>query len=169
MKKKNLIDYYSTVSIILEHEEFEKRKEYMHHGKYSVYEHSLKVSIIAYKVASILRLDKKSVAIGGLLHDFYDKPWLIDGRPVKNESKNFLKSHGFIHARQAAKNSYIHFPELMNSKIEDIIVKHMFPLNILPPLYLESWIVTICDKYISLEIFKNPRQLHKYVGINKKI
>ena len=159
------IDYYKIVSSILEHKEFEKRKEYMHHDNSSVYDHSLKVSIISYKVAKILHLDKKSVAIGALLHDFYYKPWLIEGKVVKNESKIFLKGHGFVHARQALENSYIHFPELMNSKIDDIIVKHMFPLNILPPVYLESWIVSLCDKYVSLEIFKSPKKLHKYVGI----
>ena len=40
--------------------------------------------------------------------------------------------------------------ELNLNRVErDIIVKHMFPLTILPPMYLESWIVTFSDKYVS--------------------
>jgi hypothetical protein len=41
----------------------------------------------------------------------------------------------------------------------------MFPLNIKPPFYLESWIVTIVDKCVSIEVFKNPKGLLKYIGI----
>ena len=47
----------------------------------------------------------------------------------------------------------------------DIIIKHMFPLNIKPPKYIEGWIVTLVDKLVSLEIFKTPNQLYKYVGL----
>ena len=44
-------DYYEIVKDILENNEFKKRKEYAHHGSISVYEHSLKVSILAYKLS----------------------------------------------------------------------------------------------------------------------
>lgn len=56
----------------------------------------------------------------------------------------------------------------MNEKIEDIILRHMFPLNIRPPRYLESWIVTLSDKYVSMEVIKDVKHLHHYVGIKKK-
>ena len=42
----------------------------------------------------------------------------------------------------------------------------MFPLT-LPPKYYEGWIVTIADKVVSLEVFKNPKELYKYIGLNK--
>ena len=32
----------------------------------------------------------------------------------------------------------------------------MFPLNIALPKYKESWIVTISDKLVSLEVMKKP-------------
>lgn len=41
--------------------------------------------------------------------------------------------------------------ELKLNRIEkDIIIKHMFPLTPIPPRYLESWVVTYSDKYVSI-------------------
>lgn len=157
-------EYEKIVSSILEHPEFKKRKTYMHHENESVYEHSVKVSITAYHIASILHLkNKEDIAIGALLHDFYDKPW-----QENTEHKKLLERHGFVHAKQAVKNAKTYFPEYMNLKVEDMILKHMFPLNIKPPRYLGSWIVTISDKLVSMNIFLHPTQLPKYIGIKKK-
>lgn len=157
-------EYEKIVSSILEHPEFQKRKTYMHHENESVYNHSVKVSIMSYHIASILHLkNKDDIAIGALLHDFYDNPW-----QENTEHKRLFERHGFVHAKQAAKNAKIYFPEYMNPKVEDMIIKHMFPLNIKPPHYLGSWIVTISDKLVSMNIFLHPAQLPKYIGIKKK-
>ena len=45
-------EYYSIIYEILENDEFQKRKQYKHHGNISVYEHSLAVSKYAYIVAN---------------------------------------------------------------------------------------------------------------------
>lgn len=161
MKKQ---EYEKIVSNILEHPEFQKRKTYMHHENESVYEHSLKVSILAYRIASTLHVKNKAdIAIGALLHDFYDRPW-----QENTEHKKMLERHGFVHAKQAAKNAQTYFPEYINDKVRDMIIKHMFPLNITPPRYLGSWIVTISDKLVSMNIFLHPTELPKYIGIKKK-
>ena len=156
-------EYYEIVKSIIENPEFIKRKTYKHHEDESVYEHSLKVSIISYKIAKLLHLDKESTAIGGLLHDFYYKPWQDN-----TEKQKFFKQHGFVHARQALENSINYFPYLLNDKTEDIIVKHMFPLNIIPPKYMEGWIVTLVDKIVSLNVLAHPTAWPKYVGIKTK-
>jgi len=110
-------------------------------------------------VAKLLKLDYESAAIGGLLHDFYYDDW------QKNPKKGLKNMHGFVHAYEALENSRKIFPEYMTDKISDIILKHMFPLNIRPPKYAESWIITCVDKVVSLEIFATPKQLYKYVGL----
>lgn len=156
-------DYFFIVKEILDHEEFIKRKYYIHHEDRSVFTHSLLVSIKSYKIAKFLRLDKNKAAIGGLLHDFYYEDWQRN-----KEKKPFFKQHGFVHPKEALENSKKYFPLIIDKKIGNIIVRHMFPLTIIPPFYIESWIVTIVDKYVSLEIFKSPRQLPKYIGIRKK-
>lgn len=145
-------EYYEIVDVILKHPEFIKRKEYKHHGEISVYEHSLKVSKKAYKMAKKHKKDYKSAAIGGLLHDFYHNPW-----QENTEKKKFFKKHGFVHAREALENARNVFPQLMNDRVENIILRHMFPLNIKPPKYIEGWYVTLADKIVSLEVLRYPK------------
>ena len=164
MKNKDLSkEYLNIVKNILEHPEFQRRKEYPHHGEITVYDHCLAVSYTAYCIAKKMGLDYESAAIGGLLHDFYDSPW-----QECTEKKKLFEKHGFVHAKEAAKNSWKYFPEYMNEKREDIILRHMFPLNVKPPKYMESWIVTMSDKYVSLEVLKDIKHLHRYVGFNNK-
>lgn len=160
MKKKDYEEYMNIVLPILEHTEFIRRKTYKHHGDITVYDHCLSVSKYSYIIAKKLKCDYKKAAIGGLLHDFYTEPW-----QDKKEKKAFFKMHGFVHAGEAAINAKNTFPQLVDKKVENIIKRHMFPLNITPPRYKEGWIVTIADKYVSLEIFKKPKELLKYVGI----
>ena len=46
--------------------------------------------------------------------------------------------------------------KLLNKKIENAILRHMFPLNIIPPRYKEAWIVSVVDKLVSLEVILQP-------------
>lgn len=155
-------EYYKIINEILEHPEFKKRKTYSHHGKITVYDHSLSVSKLSYTIAKKLKVDYKAAAIGGLLHDFYYEPW--QENKVK---KKFFEKHGFVHAREAKENSNKYFQKYMNKKIENIILRHMFPLNIIPPKYIESWIVTISDKFISCEVILNPSFFKYLFGFRK--
>ncbi len=153
MKKKNPYEneqYINLVKNILENEEFLKRKKYKHHGDKTVYEHSLEVSFLAYRISKKLGLDYIDTAIGGLLHDFYFEDW----HEAKKE-KNIFKKHGFVHSKQALENSKKFFPQYIDFKTQDIILRHMFPLNIVPPKYLESRIVSISDKIVSMDLIKN--------------
>ena len=147
----------------MHNKEFIKRKEYNHHYNESVYEHSLKVSFDAFCIAKKYKLDYKSVAIAGLLHDFYDKPWQED-----KEKKPFLKKHGFVHAYEAKINANKYFKEYMNPKIENCIERHMFPLNKIPPKYLEGWLIVLVDKADSMEFLIHPSAFIKCFINNKK-
>ena len=60
------------------------------------------------------------------------------------------------------------FPKLMNKKVENIILRHMFPLNITLPRYKESWVVSLMDKRCSFSVLKHPKGYLKYIGIRKK-
>lgn len=164
LEKKALEDknYLYIVENILNSEEFKKRKNYKHHGEKTVYVHSLEVSYLAYKISKKLRLNYNDTAIGGLLHDFYYKDWHI----IPKE-KNIFKKHGFVHAKEALENTKKYFPEYLNYKTQDIILRHMFPLNLIPPKYLESWIVSVSDKIVSMELIKNKDFLIS-IGIKKR-
>ena len=51
------------------------------------------------------------------------------------------------------------FPDL-NKKERNIILRHMWPLTIIPPRYKEAWIVQYCDKKATF---------HDYFSKKKKI
>ena len=62
----------------------------------------------------------------------------------------------------------------MNRKIEDIIKKHMFPLNKRPPRYKESWLISFIDKADSMDFIMHPKLLlkiffHKEIEDVKKV
>ncbi len=156
-------EFIQIARIIIEHEEYIKRKDFPHHGEETVYQHSMKVAYVGYIIAKKLGANYNDVVIAGLLHDFYTTPWQDN-----TEKVTFFKQHGFVHASEALDNSKLYFEEYLNKYIEDAIKKHMFPLNIIPPKYLTSWIVTLSDKYVSLEVLKDVKNLPKYIGIKKK-
>ena len=165
MKKEHKKEFYKIVNPILKSKEFQKRKNFPHHGEESVYDHSIKVALKAFKMAKKFKLDAKSVAVGAILHDFYTTPWMTDN---KKEKCKFNKQHGFVHAKVAYENAKIYFPNYLNPKIKDIITKHMWPLNIKLPKYKETWVVTLSDKLVSLSIFKKPKELPYYLGLKKR-
>ncbi len=162
-KKNDLNEFYNIINPILKSNEFIKRKKYAHHGEISVYDHSLAVSILAYKIAKKFKLNYKDAAIGGLLHDFYRNPW--QDNQIK---KKFFQKHGFTHANDAYLNASYFYPDYINKKIENIIKSHMFPLNKKLPKFKESWIVSLADKIISLQIFKEPKKIKSYLGFKIK-
>lgn len=130
--------YIGIVDYILDDSKFLELNKIEHHG-ISRYDHSLKVSYYSYKISKILKLDYKKVAKAGLLHDFF----------LSNENRNlkerFLST--FIHPKKAVKNADEQFG--LTDIEKDIIVSHMFPINLTVPKYAESWIVNIVDKIVA--------------------
>ena len=138
--------YLQIVNDILESEDFQKLEEIEHHG-ITRYEHSLKVSYYAYKISKFLRLDYKSTARGGLLHDFFLSP---------NDKTSMESIHlTFTHPKMARDNA--HYLFMTNIKEDDIIISHMFPFYKSFPKYAESWIVNLTDKVIGTNEF-----MHKF-------
>lgn len=116
-----------------------KEKEYMQHGSTSVYEHSVKVAYISLCLAKWLHLkvDPVSLMRGALLHDYFLYDW--------HEKDRSHRLHGFRHASTALRNAERDFQ--LNEVEKNIIARHMFPLNPIPPKYKEAWVVCLADKY----------------------
>lgn len=167
-------EWYEIVEDILLHDEFQKRKLFNHHHDMSVWDHSILVSFKSYMVARYYNADARVCAIAGLLHDFYTQAWLYnpelakleDGKYVKDigVKKSLFKMHGFTHASNAAENYVRFFPELEDKKITNAIKRHMFPLNIVPPRYFESYIITGVDKLNSVKELPSI----KFVAVSAK-
>jgi len=151
--------YYEIVRKIIEDPEFQKRKNFKHHEDCSVYEHCIEVSYLAYRICKKLGLYSRDAAIGGLLHDFYYKPW----QENVDKKDSFFKQHGFVHAGEALDNSIEHFPEFVNARVSDIILRHMFPLNLIPPRYKEGIIISSVDKWNSVHELPSIKVVPKVI------
>ena len=156
-KEEHRKEFYEIIDPFVTHEEFLKRKEFPHHINESVYDHVLKVAYDCYELGKLFHLDYTSLAIAGLLHDFYEKPW-----QYTKEKKPLLQRHGFTHAKNAVENAKRVFgEEAITPKIESIMITHMFPLNKRIPRNLEAWLITIVDKADSIDFIMHPIILYK--------
>ena len=134
---------------ILKSKGMKAEKKFMHHGQTSCFLHSLRVAEVSAKIAYMLHInvDISSLIRGALLHDYFLYDWHLPD--------DSHRMHGLIHAKNALKNAENDF--LLNNIEKDIIKKHMFPLNISPPIYRESWIVCIVDKICAAMEFFSGR------------
>ena len=113
-------------------------KQYIPHGTVSVYEHCLAVAACSCHLAERFHIpvDYPAMIRGALLHDYFLYDWHIPS--------NGHRLHGFSHASTAARNALRDYHITPLEK--DIIIHHMFPLNIIPPKSPEAWIVCMADK-----------------------
>jgi len=124
-----------------ENTRFSETKNFIQHGNTSVYDHVISVAIKSIDIAFKYNLDVDydSLIRGALLHDYFLYDW--------HDGKKERQVHGFTHPKIALREAS---KDLDLNEIEkDIIVKHMFPLTVIPPKYKESWIVTTADKIVS--------------------
>ncbi|HCX64314.1 MAG TPA: HD family phosphohydrolase [Eubacteriaceae bacterium] len=137
------------IADLVNHEIVMEMENYRHHNSTSCYEHCVEVSYKTYQVCKRMGLDYQSAARGALLHDLF----LYDWRTEKLEEGR----HAFVHADIALRNAREEFT--LNAKEEDVIKKHMWPVTLAPPRYLESFIVSFVDKYCAFtEFLKNKRK-----------
>ena len=130
--------YLAAVADLLDHPAVRSMEELPQHAKgFSCFHHSVLVSYWSWRLASRLGLDATAAARGGLLHDLYLYDWQSQRAPNG-------RWHGTEHPKQALRNAEALFE--LSDKERDIIVKHMWPLTLVPYRYWESCIVSCVDK-----------------------
>lgn len=143
-----LKEYKNCIEDLLINETVQMMRHFRHHHQTTCLEHALNVSYYSYLICKNMRLDYVAAARGGLLHDLF----LYDWRVAELERGK----HAFRHPGIALENAERIFT--LNEIEQDIIKKHMWPLTIIPPMYYESLIVCIVDKYCAtLEIVNNSK------------
>lgn len=119
--KKNY-EYNKYAEDILNNEKFLKLKNDIHHGT-NKYDHCRRVSYISYKLAKLLKADRKEVVRAGLLHDFFF------GERTAKEENSYLN-----HPKTSVKNAKEHFKisdkeasDIETHMFHHVIVKKIFP------------------------------------------
>ena len=135
-------EFEDIISDLVKNETVLLMKNYRQHYDTSCFEHCKNVAYYSYLICKKFNLDYISVARAGMLHDLFLYDW-------RSRIDNRKGLHAFTHPKTALKNASSLFN--LNDKESDIILKHMWPLTISLPRYIESYIVTLVDKYCALE------------------
>lgn len=127
---------------ILDFPQVRSQTAYIQHGRVSIYAHCIHVAYVSILLAAFLhlRINRRAVIRGALLHDYCLYDWHI-----RDASHRW---HGFTHAEKALVNADRDFE--LSPMEKDIIKKHMFPLNPSLPGYRETVLVCIADKICAL-------------------
>ena len=117
LKNRETIEKYA--SDILNDDTFKLQKEYLQHGKVSVYDHVIYVAdkSLSYAKRLHLKISEKELVRGALLHDYYLYDWHIHGA--------FYRGHIIRHPREAAEKARQDFKTSKkeeNSKISSTLV-----------------------------------------------
>ena len=144
VKDKNIIykdtEYMEIVKDIISNEMVLKMKQYRQHFNITCFDHCLYVSYNLYLICKKHKLDYRSAARAGLVHDLF----LYDWRKREDGRRGL---HAFTHPKASYENAKKIFTP---NKIEkDIILKHMWPVTPKLPKYKESFLITYVDKYFA--------------------
>lgn len=147
MNKKKAVEIAIIIKLLKENGRYLRTKDYIQHGDMSVYEHCFRVTYMSMALADKLHIDidRKSLIRGALLHDYFLYDW--------HDKDKTHSIHGFHHPATALKRAKEDYE--LNYIEKNIILRHMFPLTLVPPMCKEAWLVCIADKICATrETFK---------------
>lgn len=134
-------EYIEIVLDLLQNDKVNQMKKYRQHHNVSCFEHCIYVSYNTYLICKKHNLDYKAAARAGLLHDLF----LYDWRKREDGRKGL---HAFTHPKEALRQA--ESITTLSKKEVDIIKKHMWPVTLAFPKYIESFLITYVDKYFAV-------------------
>ncbi|MGB4090763.1 MAG: HD domain-containing protein [Ruminococcus flavefaciens] len=150
-KDLSLCSYYSCIADLIDSDEIEKLKDIRHHISTTRFQHCLNVSYYSYVVCRKFRLNARSAARAGLLHDLF----YYDRKEYNSLRSKGEPRHSRMHSQVAVENAR----ELTHISLleKDMIEKHMWPMTRPLPKYRETYIITLIDKYCAVLEFCVPK------------
>ena len=154
--------YYACISDIIGSKQVQELKSITHHISTTRFQHCVNVSYYGFIICRKLKLDARSAARAGLMHDmfYYDRKEFNSSR-----AKGQLR-HSAMHSLVASENAALLTD--ISEKERDMIEKHMWPMTRPKPCYKETYIITFVDKYCAVLEFCVPK-VKKFVSKNKTI
>ncbi len=152
--------YYDCVRDIIDAPEIERLKDITHHISTTRYQHCVNVSYYGFIICRKLRLDARSAARAGLMHDMF----YYDRREFNSAREKGQLRHSAKHSYIASENAS-HITDI-SEKEKDMIEKHMWPMTRPRPSYKETYIITFVDKYCAVLEYCVPK-VKRLVSKNK--
>lgn len=131
-----LAEYHECVWDIIGHEMVTKMDAYVQHCNTTRLQHCINVSYYSFLICYRMGWDYRSAARAGLMHDLFFYDW--------RTKKSLRCNHAAWHPRVALDNAE-QLTEL-NKVEKDAILRHMWPCTLIPPRYIESYVITLVDK-----------------------
>ena len=139
-KKYQLTEFFEIIKDIISNDTVRQMKNFRQHCNTSCYQHCMQVAYYTYIACKKMRLDYVSATRAAMVHDLFLYDWRKKYRNV-----DLPGLHAFVHPKIALKNASKLFD--CDDLEKDVISKHMWPVTFGFPKYMESYIVTIMDKY----------------------
>jgi uncharacterized protein len=140
LSAKDKAQFNYCISDLIKDKSVQAMREIPQHTNVNCLDHSVFVSYISFKLCRFFGLEYVAGSRGGLLHDLFLYDWRIE--------KNRRKLHLLSHPQTAMENASQLFD--LNDMEKDIIKKHMWPLTIKMPKYMESFLVGCADKFCAI-------------------
>lgn len=149
------LEFEECIADLLKSSVVRSMEGFIQHSDVTCLNHCINVSYGSFLLCRLLGMDYRSAARGALLHDFFLYDWHVT-RPMNGP-------HAFSHPHTALKNACDIFE--LNRKEKDIIVKHMWPVTMIPPRCAEALVVSLIDKCCALMEtveYRNKKRLTRY-------
>lgn len=137
-KAEATIEFYSYIGPLLCNPRVQQLDQYTQHKKYTRLRHSVDVAYISFLITKFMNWDSRSTARAALLHDMF----------YREDSEPNCWKHMKEHPAECLENARTICA--LNEVEEDIILKHMWLVNMTPPKYKEGFIVTFVDKFCAM-------------------
>ena len=131
-------EFFEIVGDLYYTDEVQGQKIYLQHSSVNRLDHVRSVTYLTYALAKKQGLDVRAATRAAMLHDLVYYDW--------HDKALWHRPHGFKHPRFAMFNAR-NLNKEITPKEEKIILRHMWPLTVVPPESREGWVVTVADKY----------------------
>lgn len=162
LSPENEPEFFSYIGDLYCTPDIQSMRQYPQHSVANRLDHIRAVTYMSYCLAKHFCLDVRAASRGAMLHDLCYYDW--------HDADLSHRPHGFRHPAFAAMNAKLLDPSL-TKKEEKIILRHMWPLTIIPPSSKEGFIVTFADKYcasMEMQMTKNESVRNKFEEILSK-